>query len=455
MPARLPWIAAALVALAACDAADTRPARANRYDPAFDGARILTMPTGFAATALGPSSVTLTWTDQSSFEAGFVIEEERPDGSFRTVARLPPDTERYVWDDLSELLPRVVRVQAIGGGGDRSSQPTPSVSLYPPVSTRTVTDGRGQVAIYTFDPQARWFYTIGWGDPQATVLPYAQSPQALTGTPLGAIRDFTVEGQAVLFSDLSNSVFQPEPTNRPIPFWIYEGPRQVRAQTWTLPADLCTMYSPVAVRLSGDAQRLAIRCRSFQFGTETLYVAPLDDSGATPVRHPLPFQVWENQEFLSRDGRAWFVHTTELSQLVAYDVATLTPRWTYSIPRYSSSRILPTPDRSRIVVSYLNHVEVLDAATGQVMASRELGGTFNLQNVSTHGVTLVGQQAPTSPSGLLVLRLPDLAPVVSIPGTYDTSVASATGAYGLRRIYSGYVLTSREAGTTWRLTPLS
>lgn len=451
VPARLPWIAAAVVALAACDAADTRPARANRYDPAFDGARNLTMPTGFAATELGPSSVTLTWTDESSFEAGFVIEEELPNGSFRTVARLPPDTESYVWDDLSELRPRVVRVQAVGDGDDRSSQPTPSVSLYPPVSTRTVTDGRGLIAIYAFDPQARWLYTIGGNHPQATALPYIQAPQSLADTHIGSFRGFTVDGQAVLISDIDHYVFQPEPTIRPVSFWIYEGPRQVRAQSWTLPADVCPMYSPVTVRLSGDAQRIAIRC---QFGGETLYVAPLGNSGEAPVRHLIPFRVWEEQEFLSRDGRTWFVHTTELPQLAAYDVATLTPRWTYPIPRYPSSRILPTPDRSRIVVSYLNRVEVLDAATGQVVASRDLGGTFTLQNVSAHGVTLVGRQTPTSPSGLLALRLPDLAPVVSIPGLYDTSVASATGAYGLSRTYSGYVLTSWEAGGDWRLTPL-
>jgi N-acetylneuraminic acid mutarotase len=52
-------------------------------------------PTDLTATALGPTSVSLTWMDQSTDETGFVVEYAEDGGAFAVLATLPANSSSY------------------------------------------------------------------------------------------------------------------------------------------------------------------------------------------------------------------------------------------------------------------------------------------------------------------------------------------------------------------------
>lgn len=121
-----PLAAVALLALAGgCDVpAPYEHDPTNPYDPAFPGTRLIPAPDSFRLAASGPNTITLAWTDPSSFERGFVVES----WGGQTLGVLGPDETEFTirpeaaCEVLSEETPSA-RVRALGDD-DTRSEPT-------------------------------------------------------------------------------------------------------------------------------------------------------------------------------------------------------------------------------------------------------------------------------------------------------------------------------------------
>ncbi|HEX8299504.1 MAG TPA: fibronectin type III domain-containing protein, partial [Rubricoccaceae bacterium] len=127
---------AALAVFVGCDL-PTDPVPTNPYDPLFDGPRIATSPEGVTFTASTPSSVSIAWTDRSSFESGIQVQRALGVGSFATIATLPPDANVYTDTGLNPAGPdgtadRRYRVVALADGG-RAGAPSDTLTVRFPV----------------------------------------------------------------------------------------------------------------------------------------------------------------------------------------------------------------------------------------------------------------------------------------------------------------------------------
>ena len=123
-------LALATVALAACDTPDPLDP-SNPFDPEFTRGRIPSPPSEIDVAETTPTSVTLTWTDNSSFEVGFDVVERVPvvGGQPREerIATLPPDTESYTVSGLRDVGVHEYFVRAV-------SEPNRATGSLDPVS---------------------------------------------------------------------------------------------------------------------------------------------------------------------------------------------------------------------------------------------------------------------------------------------------------------------------------
>jgi hypothetical protein len=75
-------------------------------------------PSNLAATAASPSSIALSWTDNSSNETDFVLEyATSSNGTFSALATLGANTTSYTHTGLPQGTPYWYRVKAINGNG--------------------------------------------------------------------------------------------------------------------------------------------------------------------------------------------------------------------------------------------------------------------------------------------------------------------------------------------------
>jgi hypothetical protein len=74
-------------------------------------------PSGLTATPVDPTTVQLTWTDLSTNETAFEID----DGQVTRTA--PADAQELVWDGLAPGLQACFRVRAVGNAGASSWEP--------------------------------------------------------------------------------------------------------------------------------------------------------------------------------------------------------------------------------------------------------------------------------------------------------------------------------------------
>ncbi|GAB5536020.1 MAG: hypothetical protein Rubg2KO_22690 [Rubricoccaceae bacterium] len=130
-----------IVVLAACDTPDPLQPT-NPYDPDKPVGRIATPPSELAVSETTPTSVTLTWTDNSSFESGYhvveVIDVVGAPPRESVVAELPPDASSYVIEDLLDVEPHRFVVRAVTDPGPPTDAPdavSNAVEVhYPPLS---------------------------------------------------------------------------------------------------------------------------------------------------------------------------------------------------------------------------------------------------------------------------------------------------------------------------------
>jgi N-acetylneuraminic acid mutarotase len=85
-------------------------------------------PSDLTATALGPTSVSLTWMDHSTDETGFVVECAEDGGAYAVLATLPANTSSYRDDRATPGGSYAYRVRASNDVGQSAPSNTASVS---------------------------------------------------------------------------------------------------------------------------------------------------------------------------------------------------------------------------------------------------------------------------------------------------------------------------------------
>lgn len=126
-----------------CTDLPTGPDPTNPYDPAYSGSRQVSSPLDVALAASTSGSLTLTWTDASSFEAGYRIERAHipvPTFSpaYRTVAVVGENVTTYTDDAPLNTDGYLYRVVGLAGPSDRESAPSEPLHVRIPSTTFSV-----------------------------------------------------------------------------------------------------------------------------------------------------------------------------------------------------------------------------------------------------------------------------------------------------------------------------
>ncbi|MCJ8334929.1 MAG: fibronectin type III domain-containing protein, partial [Epibacterium sp.] len=125
-------------------------------------------PTGLAATPDSDTEVTVTWTDASSNETGFVLERSLDQTTWAEVATLAAGATSYGDTGLSAGTTYYYRVKAVAGAKASSWSNTASVTTYTPIVLTVQTDNAGvssstQFAIPLVSTGTYDFF-VQWGD---------------------------------------------------------------------------------------------------------------------------------------------------------------------------------------------------------------------------------------------------------------------------------------------------
>ncbi len=129
--------------LVGCTDLPTGPDPTNPYDPAYSGSRQVSTPTDVALEASTSQTLTLTWTDASSFEAGYRIERAHIpvatfDPSYRTIAVVGEDVTAYTDEVPLNTSGYLYRVVGVASHPDRESAPSEALHIRIPSNTFSV-----------------------------------------------------------------------------------------------------------------------------------------------------------------------------------------------------------------------------------------------------------------------------------------------------------------------------
>ncbi|MCC2668658.1 MAG: hypothetical protein K0Q72_1129 [Armatimonadetes bacterium] len=86
-------------------------------------------PTNVTAVVLSASSVTVSWTDQSSNETGFVVERSADGGGFTTAATTAANVTSQVVGGLQPGVTNTFRVRAVQGANQSDNSATASIQI--------------------------------------------------------------------------------------------------------------------------------------------------------------------------------------------------------------------------------------------------------------------------------------------------------------------------------------
>ena len=142
MTLRTPLLCVAL-GLAGCTDLPTGPDPTNPYDPAYSGSRQVSTPSSVTLGASTSETLTLTWADASSFEAGYRIERSSIpiptfDPSYRTVAVVGEDVTTYTDKVPLNTAGYLYRIVGVAHPPDRESAPSEALHVRIPSNTFSV-----------------------------------------------------------------------------------------------------------------------------------------------------------------------------------------------------------------------------------------------------------------------------------------------------------------------------
>ena len=129
----------------------------------------LPAPAGLAATATGPNTVALSWTDAADNEGGYVVEHSADGATYAEVARTAPDATGYVHGAAAGGSTNHYRVTAFNAAGAPADPAAVSVATpnTPPVVDAGAVVSAVEGALATFagsitDPDPGQTHTIQW-----------------------------------------------------------------------------------------------------------------------------------------------------------------------------------------------------------------------------------------------------------------------------------------------------
>ncbi len=100
-----------------------------------------TAPSSFTASAASASTISLTWSDNSSEEDGFKIERKAGSGGFSEISAVGKDSESYLDINLSTGIAYVYRVRAFKGtlNSNYSAEVSVTIQVQPPMAPSNLT----------------------------------------------------------------------------------------------------------------------------------------------------------------------------------------------------------------------------------------------------------------------------------------------------------------------------
>ena len=393
-------VLALATALAGCDLAAV-PDRTNPYDPAFDGTRTATAPSDVHLAGSTLTSVTLAWTDNSSFETGVRVERtyepERAMRPYETLAVLPPDATTFT--DVTVVGGTDVRYRITAlAQGERESAPSDGLTVRYPAGSVALAEEVGDVLALSLDGE-----TVYARPPYGPAL---AAVDARTGNVLGAIDDvFRLVGALADGRDVLAG-FTGAAYDQLVVAVVRRGTVVQRAELFFGPTGGYSGGPPLAV--SADGARIASLVYGYDIPA-AVRVWPIV-SGAAPETFPLdPLDSFASfLAGLSADGRAAFVGSR--TNLRAAELATGRALWSAPV---SAEGAIVSPDASVILAARPGGgLALLDAATG---AMRAMAAQARFPAAfSADGQRIVFTlDRPVGPLATEVVQTEGLAPVVT------------------------------------------
>lgn len=440
--------ALACAALAACDL-PTDPVPTNPYDPLFDGPRIPTSPDSLRLAASTTTSISLAWTDRSSFETAVVVQRSTgaQTASYTTIATLPPNATSYTDAGLTDTRERRYRVIAVLDGG-RAAAPSAPLRLQYLRTTQLLGDVGMNLSGGVFSRTGETVYTVG----SAGVV----AVDARSGTTLGFL-----EGSATVVGDLGGeSVVTVSSTVGPTAR-VRTFDRTTSGSDVTLqPGGACTSVAPPTVRLSDDRQTAIALCTGPTGQSRLLGVWA--GTGGPPVRTVALPGARTLAVDLSRSGASAVTASVQTGEngreIAGIDVATGTVRWSFRDAAQATTLTAPrfSPDGALLLDADPQTTYVRAAATGAVIASNAIGVGTTVQALSfspdgravavTYGLFGTVLVARTSDLAL-TLRLDEIR-------TSGLRLLDAAGSLVAFRTAAGESdLLRFQAGQSWTVVP--
>lgn len=382
------------LALCGCDLA-TVPEPSNPYDPAFDGPRTATAPADLRLGASSLSSVTLAWTDRSSFETGVRVERaygafrETPvTASFETLAVLPPDATAYTDATVTAGQGVRYRVTALVAGG-RDSEPSLPITLRFQAARAPLTVSAAHSLGLSLDGET--FYVQPDGTASTAAIDTRTGSVLATVAGVYESAGTTADGRTVLFGLVGGRLRV----------------AVVRRGTVVQSADLdlgATGGLGPALMVSADGTRVARLEYGAVAAVRVWALARPDAPEAFPLDAFAPTLAG-----LSADGRVAFVG--DRTGLRAVELATRRVLWTAAV---SAESAVVSPDGGAVLAARpTGGLVLLDAATGTVRAAADDARLPALFSADGRRLALTLDR-PDGPQAVRIVEAATFAPLLTL-----------------------------------------
>ena len=445
--------AALLLAATGCDSATDSAANfvpTNPYDPLFEGTRIATAPSDLTLVPSAGTSVTIRWTDRSSFETGFRIERGASllSSQFSLAARVAANTTEFTETGVTDSQERQYRIVA-AADGETISVPSAILRVRRRQRVQTVLAVGPSVsrAVFTLDGERVYAFSSG----NATAL------STQTGLPEGTLFG-AIAPVGVLTGGRLAALSSTTPTA--VSVGIYGGTALERTVTLAPAGAPCPQIVAGSVVVSADAQVFAALCSAP--GADSRSVAVWGASGGAPSRVVTAAGVRALVLALSPVGRRLVVSAVSATggrELSAHDAATGAALWSTRDVRAADAPLRFSPNGERLFDGATGLLRLLASATGGVLAQqsdppdRVQDIVFSPDGESVAVVT-------TSTATVTVLRTSTLAQTYRLRETRTTGVQllGSGVVIGFRGTTSGavaYDVVRWDPQAEWEVVPES
>ena len=436
-------VALALLTWSACDVPDPLDP-SNPVDPAYEGdlPRTVVGPSGIAISATTPTSVSLSWTDNSSFEQGYRVRRSRIDfrgrRTLEEVIDLPPNTTTYVAKGLVGVSAREFVVAAIQGEG-QVVPPADSFRVrYPAQAVRQLNS-----------PEPGVVGTLS-ADTRLAFIPQLELATAVVDAQTGGVLHVArgLRRRIDVLDDGRATVMDDRPIRPQVSFLDRSG--ATSPAVLELPnSENCRFETPSEFPTSSsDGSRAIGSCHVYwgRVYVWDLSTGALVDSVAVQT---INFESPRIQA-VSPDGDVFVVW--DRHEVSAYRVSTGERIWTQREPSTERVSAQVSEDGRRVLLALSGagptRIQTMDLLTGDLLAERREPFFFDLYDVR-HGQAVYFSALESGRQLIRVVRLEDLTVVRDI----DTEIGGGSSAAGARITPEGVTtLTNFNAVYRWDLS---